>query len=155
MSGLKHLIQCHCILPQYRRRNEPVFHQFVVFSKTDTKGEIIPKFAKCNNCGVIHKIIDFCKSEVASGVDESLAVMSIDDISSCFDDKICDILNKHNCDLATWEQVEDIFENESWGMSVVLSKQKIGNSTQIKQLLINGFSKFKIKTDLRLDDIEV
>tara|TARA_R110000851_G_scaffold323643_2_gene490491 strand:+ start:3088 stop:3555 length:468 start_codon:yes stop_codon:yes gene_type:complete len=153
MAGLKHLIQCHCILPQYRKRNEPVFHQFVVFSKTTVDGSVIPKFSKCNNCGVIHKIIDFCKSEVASGLDESLSVITVDDVSSSFDDKICKILNSHNCDLATWEQVEDIFECESWGSVVVLSRQKIGNTTQIKTIDINDFNRFKIKTNLRIDEL--
>ena len=35
VEGVKHLIQCHCVLPQYRNANPPMFHKFVTFSVVD------------------------------------------------------------------------------------------------------------------------
>ena len=43
MPGIKHLIQCHCILPQYRNIDDPIFHKFIVFSKMDSNGDLIPR----------------------------------------------------------------------------------------------------------------
>ena len=48
--------------------DNPLFHKFTVFSEFDSEGEIIPKIAKCNNCGVIHKVIDFCRSEIITNL---------------------------------------------------------------------------------------
>ena len=79
-SGIKHLIECHCVLPQFRNRLDAVYHRFVVFSIIDADDNMVPKYAQCNNCGVIHKVIDVMTSEVALGNDNDAAVISIDDI---------------------------------------------------------------------------
>ncbi len=154
MAGLKHLIQCHCVLPQYRNLEIPVFHKFVVFSKVDDREDIIPKLCKCNNCGVIHKVFDFCKSELAYGIDESFAISSQEDIRENLSTRVCDILDSHKCDIATWEQVDDIFSNQIWNASVIISRQTVAGSTQIKSLTIKSPEKFKIETHLRQDDID-
>ena len=83
MSGLKHLIQCHCVLPQYRRMKDPVFHQFVVYSKFNKDNVLKPKVSKCNNCGVFHNIVDFCKSEILHDYEGDGFLITIDDISRC------------------------------------------------------------------------
>ena len=153
MPGSKHLIQCHCVLPQYRNLDKPVFHKFVVFSRIDRDGLIIPAFHMCNNCGVIHKVVDFCRSEVSHGIDDSLAIASEDDMREFLKDKICKILDDHKCDLATWEQISDIVANKEWGSNVIISRQSAMGSTQIKRIIINGDNSFKIETHLRQDDI--
>ena len=79
-TGIKHLIECHCILPQYRGSENPVFHKFIVFSVVDTSDTCVPKFVQCNNCGVVHKVYDICKSEIISGRDELKSVASISEI---------------------------------------------------------------------------
>jgi hypothetical protein len=154
MAGFKHLIECHCVLPQYRNLDEPVFHKLVVFSKVDESGEVIPKLCKCNNCGVIHKVVDFCKTEITYGIDETSAVVSEIDIRSNISEEILNILDSHKCDLATWEQVDDIVTNEEWGSVVVISRQQVADSTQIKCLTLRDANKFKIDTHLRQDDIK-
>ena len=79
MSGFKHLIQCHCILPQYRKLDNPIFHKFVVFSKFGDDEDVIPKIVKCNNCDVAHKVTDFCKSEIMLD-GEDVHILSVGDI---------------------------------------------------------------------------
>jgi len=153
MAGSKHLIQCHCVLPQYRNMESPIFHKFVVFSRIDEEESVIPSLSKCNNCGVIHKIVDFCKSEIAHGVDDAMAVSSEDDMREFLPERLCNILDTHLCDTATWEQVTDIVSNEEWGAAVILSRQSAAGSTQIKKILIKGKDTFKIETNLREDFI--
>ena len=153
MPGSKHLIQCHCVLPQYRNLDSPIFHKFVVFSRIDPGGSIIPEFKRCNNCGVIHKIVDFCRSEVAHGVDDAFAISSEDDMREFLSEKVCKILDDHKCDIATWEQITDIISNSEWGSVVIISKQSAMGSTQVKGMIINDKNSFKIDTHLRQDDI--
>ena len=103
MQGLKHVIECHCILPQYKNSPNPIWHKFVAFSVIDKSDSVIPKHSKCNNCGVIHNIIDIGKSEVLPG-QETGAVMEKDDIQIMLPDSLKNILVSYNCDVATWEQ---------------------------------------------------
>mgnify|MGYP003664993700 CR=1 FL=1 len=152
MSGFKHLVQCHCILPQYRKLDNPIFHKFVVFSNIDEDEDVIPKIVKCNNCEVAHKVFDFCKSEVL--IDgEDVNTMSISDIRKSISENICLILDDSNCDIATWEQVKDIIENKLWGSVVVLSSKRLSGVTNIKTLVINDKDDLKIETILRQDDL--
>ena len=75
-KGTKHLIQCHCLLPQYRNKPDPVFHKFPVFSVIDESDTVILKYAECNNCGAAHKVYDICKSEILTGRDEARGCLS-------------------------------------------------------------------------------
>lgn len=146
MQGLKHLIQCHCILPQYRNRPDPVFHQFVVFSIVDESDTVEPKYVQCNNCGVVHKVYDFCKSEIIAGKDELLSVSKIEDVMYMVPEDIRGVLNNYNADLPTWEQAAFALQNKIWGTSITLTKDVLENETQGKLLSLEGPGKFKIET---------
>ena len=77
-AGIKHLVSCHCVLPQFRKMKNPIFHKFVVFSKLENDN-VVPKIAKCNNCGVLHKVIDICKSEFIHGHEDSVrSIVQVD-----------------------------------------------------------------------------
>ena len=152
LAGFKHLIQCHCILPQYRKLDNPIFHKFVVFSSFDEDQEVIPKIVKCNNCDVAHKVFDLCKSELLIG-GEDVNVISIADIKKTIPENICNILEENNCDIATWEQTKDVFDNKDWGSNVVLSSKKLSGSTNIKILKLENKEDFKIEVNLRQDDL--
>ena len=153
MKGLKHLIQCHCVLPQYRGKPEPLFHKFAVFSAIDQEGTTIPKFSQCNNCGAIHKVIDICKSEIVHGVDESAAILTITDIKTSIPTSISKIIESHNCSYATWEHVKFIIDNCLWEETVVLSRETIGDASHIKILKIKDQNNYKIETQLRQEEI--
>lgn len=154
MIGSKHLIQCHCVLPQYKKRENPFFHKFVAYSRCDDSGEVIEKFSKCNNCGVIHKIIDFCKSELFYGSEDALSLITVDDLRLTMPDNIQNILDKHKCDIATWEQVAHCFECDIFDTPIVIAKKRISGSTQMKHLILLESGKVKIDAYLRRDDIE-
>jgi hypothetical protein len=127
--------------------DDPIFHKFVVFSKTDESGNVVTKLSKCNNCDTLHKVVDFCKSEIMHGKDEDVSVLTIDDISSSLPEKIVEALSNHFCDIATYEEVLDVIESQEWGKSVNISKTDLDSSVQVKSLLILENS-FKIQVEL-------
>ena len=152
--GTKHLIPCHCILPQYRNKNPPIFHKFVVFSVIDSFGSIESKIVQCNNCNVLHKVIDICRSEILLGKDESIAILSIDDLRRQIPDSFASILEENKCDLPTWENLKFILDEEMWGENLVLSRENLGDSTHFKIMNILSKNDFKIEVHLRKDEIE-
>jgi citrate lyase subunit beta/citryl-CoA lyase len=86
MQGIKHLIQCHCILPQFRNLKEPKFHQFSVFSIIDDSDVIEPKLVACNNCGILHRVVDVCKSEIVTNREDSASSMKREDFNLSLED---------------------------------------------------------------------
>jgi hypothetical protein len=123
MQGIKHLIQCHCVLPQFKNQETPTFHRFVVFSIIDDSDTVQPKFAKCNNCGVIHKIVDICKSELTTK-EESRSLPNIEDIKFSISKELANVLESYQCDIATWELAEWIYLTKSWDQQIILTKEK-------------------------------
>ena len=148
MQGLKHLIQCHCILPQYRKRNDPVFHKFVVFSTIDENDSVVHKLAQCNNCNAIHKIVDICKSELIPGKESSLSVTTIEDLKISMNEEISNVLESFNVDLATWEETQFVIDNKLFDRQITLTKEEVdgkilGKALKIKEsgiLRIDPFS---------------
>lgn len=145
-EGIRHLVQCHCVLPQYRKRKDPVFHKFLVFSILDN-GICTPKLSQCNNCGQLHNVVDICKSELLSGRDESNTIPNEIDIGMSISDKLKHILESNNCDITLWEQAQFYEENKLWGNKIILSKDEIKNNIQVKYLLFVDDKKFKIQTE--------
>tara|TARA_R110001583_G_scaffold27302_11_gene97795 strand:- start:439 stop:921 length:483 start_codon:yes stop_codon:yes gene_type:complete len=153
MKGFKHLVQCHCVLPQYRNRKNIVYHKFVVFSLVDDEGEVVTKFSQCNNCDVVHRVIDFCKSEISHGVEDSNSVITIDDIRPQLDEKIINVLESNSCDLATWENVQNSILNEYWDEPIVIAKDKIKGESQIKLIILKSEEKYLLENHVRQDEI--
>jgi hypothetical protein len=122
VQGIKHLVQCHCILPQFKDAVDPTFHKFVVFSIIDDSDTVQPKLAQCNNCGVIHKITDICTSELMSK-DESKSISNIEDIKLSLPSELIRVLESYQCDLATWEQAEWIYLSKAWDQWITLTRE--------------------------------
>lgn len=127
-----------------RNRPDPVFHSFVVFSILDEKGDVIPKQAQCNNCGIVHKVIDLCKSELSKDEDSS-SIITTKDIEMMIPSELGNLLKNYNCDLATWELAHFIISNSRFGEKFILSKETKGDRVFGKILTIEGQSKYKIE----------
>jgi hypothetical protein len=153
MEGVRHLVQCHCILPQFRKRSEPVFHKFVVFSIVDDEKEVVAKFAQCNNCSAVHRIVDLCRSEIVHNVEDTMSIMTISDIKKSLTPDLISILESHNCDISIWENVKFILDNDLWGESVAIAKDEISGSTQVKILTIKSESRVKVESHIRQDEL--
>ena len=138
------MVECHCVLPQFRNSAKPKYHNFVVFSILDDSGSPIPKHARCNNCGVIHNIIDLCKSEIIAGHEEG-AVIEIEDIELMLPESITNILKNYDCDVPTWEQALFIVQNAKWGSYVILKRNYEKGIEAGKLLRLNSPGNYRIE----------
>ena len=146
-KGIKHLIQCHCILPQYRGKPNPVFHKFVVFSILDIESDtVVSKFAECNNCGAAHKIIDICKSEIVVGKDEVRTQVTIEDIKYSLPPSLFELLVSYDKDISDFEHAQFIIENEMWGDYIILSREELDDFTQGKMVTFIAIDKFRVES---------
>lgn len=149
MLGQKHMIECHCILPIYKNKSEPIYHKFTVYSKFDENNKIIPKYQKCNNCGTVHFVYEICKSDVKIGKeDTSNLCLSIKDLSIGFSDKLVKILEDYNCEIDVYEIIEDVFHEKIFPFDIILKREIIDEEYNIKILTISGNDNFKIKTEI-------
>lgn len=147
MEGVKHLIQCHCVLPQFRKRSETIFHKIEVFSIIE-EDDVIEKFIVCDNCGVVHRVFDLCRSEIQTQHETINSVRTIPEIKMSLDDSISDLLEKNNCHVSTWENIEFILDNNIVGLPVVINRERIKGKTNIKFIELKENGKFKIKSEI-------
>lgn len=125
-------------------KNPPIFHSFIVFSIILDDSSVVEKFSQCNNCGIIHRVYDICKSELLKK-EQHISVQTITDIGLSLPSELSNILVTYKCDIATWEHVQFIFENEKWGESIVVAREIENGVTNGKRLVIDGSKKFKIE----------
>ena len=123
MQGLKHLIKCHCVLPQFKNSADPAFHKFIVFSVIDDSDTVQTKFSKCNNCGIVHKVTDVCRSELTSK-EEAKSIPNISDIKFSITQDLARVLESYQCDISTWEQAEWIYLTKAWDQWIILSREE-------------------------------
>ncbi len=149
-TGFKHTVKCRCVLPQFKRVADPPTHQFVVFSVLGDDDVIIPKFAQCNNCGLVHKVIEINKSEIIHNRESMSSIMSVNDIKQSLPDKFVTLLDVNKViDIATWEQAQFIFENQRWGDFVVLTTDTESGVKTGKYVRILGETLYKIESFAR------
>lgn len=153
MEGTKHIIECNCVLPQYRKLDNPVFHKFIVFSVIDDSGSVVPKTVQCENCGTIHKVYDLCYSEIIPGKDETRSVMTKNDIISSLPEQLVRTFEEYNLGIADYEAAKFYLENEKWGSMIVLSKEAEEEGYAGKALTFVSPGKFKIDPYFYRDSI--
>ncbi len=144
LLGQKHAIKCRCILPQFKKRNKPIFHEFVVFSKIENQ-KFVESFEQCNNCGIIHKVYDFCKSEIVEGQENIRTLRTIDDISLGLDQDLVSLLKSSNADIATFKEVEFIFENNIYNKKILLEKENVDDYVVGKFLTFLESGRFRVE----------
>ena len=142
--GVKHLVECNCVLPQFRKKNNPPFHSFVVFSIIDAGDVVEPKTVQCNNCGVVHNVVDLCKSEIITGR-EDCSFVTIDDIKFMLPAQIKEILETYNCDLPTWEEALFNLQEKKWNSFIVLERKENDGDSEGKLLRFKGQNRFMIE----------
>jgi hypothetical protein len=153
VEGLKHLIQCHCVLPQYRNANPAIFHKFVVFSLVEDD-VVREKIVQCNNCGVLHRVVDHCKSEIIHGKESSSAVRTVEDIELNIPEKLAAYLKSQNVDVATWEQIEWVLDNPQ-DIEIVIRRDDQDDRTNLKILAIKQDKTFRTRNEIISDGAEI
>jgi len=152
-SGLRHLITCRCVLPQFKRMLDPPQHQFIVFSAIEDDGTFRVRFAQCNNCGIVHKVVDVCRSEVVSR--EAMGSLpTVDDIKAGLPAPLANLLEQNDVDLSTWEMAQFILENKQWGNFVVMQTDEEDGLRQGKYVRILSETMFKVETFTREEVIK-
>tara|TARA_R110002153_G_scaffold262632_1_gene423612 strand:+ start:90 stop:563 length:474 start_codon:yes stop_codon:yes gene_type:complete len=145
MIGQKHLIECHCSLPIFKDKEAIIYHKFVVYSRFDERGNIIPKYSQCSNCGANHYVFEICRSEIKVGREDNNIALTIEDIAIGLPDKIINVLKKYECGIEVYEEVNDVIENNLYPHSVVVNRELVDDSYEIK--IINLVSQDKIKIE--------
>lgn len=144
-QGTKHLVECHCVLPQYRNSPDPTYHHFVVFSEIDERDEVVPKHVLCPNCGVLHRVFDLTKSEIVMGNESGVAVITVDDLKHSLPSHIVSILESYNVDLPTWEEASFIHLNQVYSRPLILTGEKTPDGMRGKCLRFAGGGNVRIE----------
>jgi hypothetical protein len=137
MYGMRHLIECNCILPQFKNRKPIIWHKFQVFSIIDENNNVIPKFSQCNNCGIIHKVTEIGKSEITTK-EHIRSIRTIEEIKMGIQSDIAGLLEQYSKELPIWEETEFILQNKKWGSIIVLDSEVENGSTVGKALIFQG-----------------
>jgi len=150
MNYVKHLIECQCTLPIFKNNTKPINHKIPVFSKfVDNIFE--EKYVMCENCNIIHYVVEVCKSEIKWG-NESLTAMinTKEDIkfnlTAQGKNTIVDLLEKNQCHVSDWEMSEYLLESKESGI-LILNKNEIDNNI-ILNLVEFQDGNFKLKKEI-------
>lgn len=143
-TGIKHLVGCRCILPTMKNRKNPPLHSFIVFSIQDND-EIVEKYATCNNCGIVHRVYDLCKSDVLDNFEGTQSSLTIDDISMMLPESIKNILSGYNKEIYDYEHIKFMIDENKVGDFIVLSSEIVDNRKVGKILKYKGNGQFEIE----------
>lgn len=145
--GQKHLIKCRCVLQQFKDRQNPPQHHFTVFSVINDDETVVPSYAQCNNCGIVHKISDFCNSEVIQR-ENMPTLVTVEEVKLSLPDKLLAVLSRfeNDIELSTWQLIAYSYDNDVWGQPIVLTTTRELNEVTYKILMLLGKSLFKIDT---------
>jgi len=147
VETIKHLIECHCILPIFKNRTPVIYHKFAVFSKIDKNDKVIPKYVNCNNCGVVHFVTEICKSDIKIGKEDIGSIRTKEDIKLSLPEKIINVLDGSNCTVDLYEETEFILENQTFPRELILKREIINEEHHLKILEIKDNNNFKIKSE--------
>lgn len=146
---IKHLVECNCVLPQYKDMEPTVFHKFIVFSEIKKDGSIKQTYIKCNNCDAIHKILEVAKTEIQKK-ESTNVVPTIEDIKTNIPVWLSTLLQQNDCPLPTWQEAQFIIENNLWNKFIILSREKDSSNQEkyiTKYVLILGENLHRVRID--------
>jgi len=153
MHGIRHLINCHCILPQFKKSTNPLFHKFVVFSIIDDDDNVVPSYAQCNNCSIVHKIIDLCNSEIVKGKEQLASLPTITDIKLEFPDSLSELLVSYKSDITIWQHAQFILRHQRWGEKIIIQREEDESSVQGKILTFVSPIQFRMESFQEDNDV--
>lgn len=153
VRGVKHLVACRCILPTMKNRPNAPVHKFIVFSiQQDDK--VIEKMVTCNNCGIVHKVFEVCKSEIIHNLEGTNSSLTIEDLSVQLPETVVKLLSSYEKDLPDYEHVKFMLDENKIGNFVVLTQEFNEGRKSGKVLKYKGKGKFEIEPFSRSEIIE-
>ena len=152
MSFVKHLVECQCVLNIFKNKTKAIYHKIPVFSLIDEEGNVKEKYIACNNCGIIHRVYEVCKSEIKWGhEDDKSMIPDKDDIKFNLEaqgyEKIVSIFEQNDLEICDWEILEYSLDN-GIECDIVLNRVESDNNVIIKIISISSDGKFKLKKEI-------
>jgi hypothetical protein len=139
--GTRHLIECNCILPQYKKRKNPIFHKFPVFSIIDEEDNVEEKIVACNNCGILHKVTEIGQSTLLPKENVRF-LKTIDEIKPNLPEDLVAMLEQNDCDISVWEEAEFIINERLYekqkDVFILLGSEEVDEMTLGKILRFQG-----------------
>ena len=151
--GVKHLLQCRCILPTMKNKSNPPLHSFVVFSIQENN-KVVEKLSTCNNCGVVHRVYEVCQSEILNNFEGTSSSLTVDDINLMLPDSVSSIMSTYERELPDYEQIKFILDENRVDEFVVLSQEFNEERKTGKVLKYKGKGKFEIEPFSRSEIIQ-
>tara|TARA_Y100001958_G_C21193739_1_gene521467 strand:+ start:732 stop:1109 length:378 start_codon:yes stop_codon:yes gene_type:complete len=116
----------------------------MVFSVIEND-RVVESFAKCNNCGITHKVTDICRSQILPTSENSSSLISIQDIAIGLTEGVRNIMESHNKELADYQHLNFLIDNKDTEGFIVLSRESIEGKLQGKILRYKGDGRFGIE----------
>jgi len=142
---VKHLVECHCVLPQYRNRQELVYHKFTVFSLLEDDS-VVEKLVRCNNCDAVHRVFDVCKSEIFIGDLDLTTIRTPQEILSELPQGLRESLIPLSLDMCTLEHILWCVENDKHE-KIPLRKDTVKGKLFVKFITLRPEGKWKFETE--------
>ena len=108
---------------------------------------VISTYVNCNNCGVAHKIIDLCKSEILEK-SEDFPVVNLNDLMFSLPKDLRDVFDSYDVDMPTIQNALWIIDNSKWGEKVILVKRELEDRIEGKCLVFKAPNQYRIETFL-------
>lgn len=139
MAYIKHLVECTCVLSQYVNHTPTVWHRFVVFSRLDELGAVVPSVVQCNNCLALWKVVEVGVATRITGKENSSLLTSKEDIEVSLPQPLAQLLKHHQCPLHTWQEVQHVLEYDCYHTNnkpVVLTSENNASGEPYGKLLL-------------------
>tara|TARA_R110002167_G_scaffold65993_2_gene186821 strand:+ start:32 stop:409 length:378 start_codon:yes stop_codon:yes gene_type:complete len=109
---------------------------------------VIPKYANCNNCGVTHLVDELCKSKIQIGKEDITSLRSLEEIELSLPEKLTKFLKQYNPTIDILEEIEDIFNNNSFPRGLVIKREVIDEKYNVKILNLISSERFTIASEI-------
>jgi hypothetical protein len=153
MTYLKHMVECKCFLPQFKNFDPIPWHKFVVFSEVESpSGSVKPSYVQCPHCAAVHRVTEVETSQILNK-DGMLAIQTIDDIKPSLPVWLSLLLERHECELPTWQEAQYVLDHKLWGTVVILAKLREGDMIMGKYVMILSEQAHRVDNFERFDGL--
>ena len=108
----------------------------------------------CNNCGIVHKVFEVCKSTILHDLEGTNSSVTIDDVTLQLPETVGKLLNSYGKDLPDYEHTKFMLDENMVGDFVVLTQEFNEGRKSGKVLKYKGKGKFEIEPFSRSEIIE-
>ena len=112
----------------------------------DNEDNVLVSYTQCNNCSVIHKVVDICSSEIVKGKEQLASLPSIADIKLELPESLSELLVTYKSDITIWQHAQFILRHQRWGEKIVIQREEDENGVNGKILTFVSESRFRMES---------